>query len=128
MGGVMTEGDDIRAAEERLRLAMLSGDADALGALIDDRLVFTGPTGAVLTKADDLGAHRSGLLRLTRLEMLESQIHPEPGLAVVTAKAALEGSFGGTPFSGLFAYTRVWTKSSGGWQVRAGHCAMIGGL
>lgn len=35
--------DDVRHAESGLRLGTLASDVEALGRLIDDRLVFVGP-------------------------------------------------------------------------------------
>ena len=56
----------IRQLEERLRQAMLKSDVAELDALIDDRLLFIGPDGAVFSKKDDLDLHRSGAERIHR--------------------------------------------------------------
>jgi hypothetical protein len=39
------------------RAAQLASDVDALDGLIEDRALFTGPGGSVLSKGDDLHAH-----------------------------------------------------------------------
>ncbi|ONO22309.1 hypothetical protein A8D71_39065 [Burkholderia cenocepacia] len=57
----------IEPYETALRTAMLSNDVEALDALLDDDLVFTAPTGQVISKEDDLTAHRAKLLRLDDL-------------------------------------------------------------
>ena len=117
---------EVSEYEVRLLAAMLASDADVLADLIDDAVVFTGPDGAVLSKEQDLSAHRSGLLRLARLDPSETAFHPIGDLIVSTSKASLEGSFGGEAFAGLFAYTRVWAQRDGIWRVIAGQASAIG--
>lgn len=119
---------EVRDREEAPRLAMLAGDADALAALIDDDLVFTGPTGQVLTKDDDLSAHRTGLLRIERLDLFDTALHGMGAMMLVTTKTNLVGRFGEAPIAGVFAYTRLWSRSGDGWRVRAGHCSQVGVL
>src|ERR1044072_7345471 len=58
----------LRAAERRLQAAQLASDVVALDALLDDRLVFTGPEGNLYSKADDLQVHRSGSQTMTKVE------------------------------------------------------------
>jgi hypothetical protein len=45
---------ELRAADRRLQAAQLQSDVEVLDALIDDRLVFTGPDGRLYSKQDDL--------------------------------------------------------------------------
>lgn len=59
--------------EEQLRVAMLAGDVRVLDALLADDLVFTDQTGARLTKADDLAAHRLGRLKITRINVSDQR-------------------------------------------------------
>src|SRR4051812_50102867 len=59
---------DLLEAERRLQAAQLAADADALDALLDDRLVFTGPDGRLYSKQDDLEIQRSGRQRLTLVD------------------------------------------------------------
>lgn len=60
---------NIRLLEERLRQALLKSDVAELDALVDDRLLFVGPDGAVYSENDDLELHRSGAERIARLEV-----------------------------------------------------------
>lgn len=65
--------DTVRAViepyEAALRAAMLANDVDTLDTLLDDDLVFTIPSGLVISKYDDLSAHRAKLLRLDTLDI-----------------------------------------------------------
>ena len=54
---------EVVALEARLRAAQLAADVAALGALIADALLCTGPDGRLGTKAEDLAAHGSGAVR-----------------------------------------------------------------
>ena len=111
--------------EERLRVAMLHSDVEALDSLIDDDLLFIGPGGGIHTKADDLQLHRSGAQRLSQAEWqaVELRCHGTTCIAVVTA--ALSGAIMGEPFSGRFRYLRTWRQHGDGWRVIAGSVCVV---
>jgi ketosteroid isomerase-like protein len=111
---------DIRQCEERLRLAMLSGDLAELDALIDDRLLFVGPDGNVYSKENDLGLHRSGSEKITLMEMEDLQMETHPSLAVVIVVAKMAGTFKGQPFAGRSRYLRTWVNTTKGWRIVGG--------
>jgi ketosteroid isomerase-like protein len=100
--------EDLEAA---LRRAMLSGDVDALDALLADALVFTTRTGAIATKQADLEAHRSGSLQLTVLDPSEERIQRFGDTAIVSVKMRVAGRYVGTAFDGVYRYLRVWIRS-----------------
>ena len=54
---------EIAECERQLRTAQLTADLGVLDRLLSDELLFTGPDGQLATKAQDLEAHRSGLVR-----------------------------------------------------------------
>ncbi len=105
---------------------MLASDVPALSLLIDDELVFTGPDGTVLSKDQDLSAHESGILRLSKLDLFDSRLHPIGETVLATMKADLAGTFAGTSIDGTYSYTRLWSQASGQWRVIAGHAARLG--
>lgn len=116
----------IATHESELRRAMLASDVAALDRLVDDTLVFTMPGGAVVDKASDLDAHRSGRIRLTKLEASDERIAIHGSVAVVNVLIELAGAFDGVAFGGPFRYTRVWVERPEGWRVVAGHvCAVV---
>jgi ketosteroid isomerase-like protein len=117
--------DILRACEAALRQAQLESDVAALDRLVDDALVFTGPDGAVVGKADDLDAHRRGVVRITRLEPSEERIQRFGNVAIVSVRMEMAGSFQGAPFAGPFRYTRVWCARPDGWRVVAGHVSAV---
>ena len=115
----------IEPAEAELRAAMLANDVEALDALLDDDLVFTVPTGQIISKTDDLAAHRARLLRLDTLDVLDMRACAIDEMILTTTRATLAGHFDGTAFCGKFAYTRLWRRSGASWRVVAGHASQV---
>src|SRR3954468_23799788 len=110
---------DVEQLEERLRQAMLASDVAELDRLLSDRLMFVTPDGATVGKEGDLGAHRSGLIRISALTRLERHIEQFGMTAVVNVEMEMAGSFAGTPFAGRFRYTRVWHQEGAQMKVVA---------
>ncbi|RQU99379.1 nuclear transport factor 2 family protein [Burkholderia cenocepacia] len=115
----------IEPSETALRAAMLANDVAALDALLDDDLVFTVPTGQVISKEDDLAAHRARLLRLDTLDVIEMRVSAVDEMILTTTRAALAGRFDGAAFTGTFAYTRLWRRTGAHWRVVAGHASQV---
>ena len=59
----------ITKCEEQLKNAMLESDIQALDSLISPDLVFTNHLGQIMTKQDDLEAHKSGLLNIDEINI-----------------------------------------------------------
>lgn len=115
----------IERLEAELRQAMLVGDVAALDALLADDLTFTNQNGVTLSKADDLEAHRSGALRLGRIDSFDQRIRLIEKAAIVVVRVELEGRYAGHLFNGSFVYTRVWLVNGDRAQVVVGHCSAI---
>jgi ketosteroid isomerase-like protein len=119
--------DEVVALEARLRAAQLAADVAALDALIAYDLLFTGPDGALGTKAQDLDAHRSGVVRFREHTPLELRIRRVGADVAITAlRAQLAVEVGGTLVRGMHRYTRVWAREAGTWRVVGGHVAPVG--
>jgi len=115
--------DQIDVMESKLRDAMLASDMKRLDALLADDLVFTNQTGQRLTKADDLAAHNSGRLNLTKIDISDQRVRQSESFAIVTLVASVGGSFDGQSFSGSFAYTRRLGEH--GWAVESRGGALL---
>jgi ketosteroid isomerase-like protein len=117
---------EIAAVEAELRQAQLTADVHALDRLIDEDLLFTGPTGELATKSQDLDAHRSGALRITSHEPEEMRIRwIGDDVAVVALRTRLRGEVAGEPFAGTWRYTRMWARVHGRWRIVAGHVSQV---
>ena len=116
---------EIRAMEEQLRSAMLTGDVATLDKLIDDRLLFIGPDSAVYRKEDDLELHRSGQEKLTKVDIKDIQIESHGSLAITVVLVDLAGVFKGQSFENRVRYLRTWVHTDKGWRVIAGSVSTV---
>jgi ketosteroid isomerase-like protein len=117
---------EIAALEAELRQAQLAADVPALDRLIDEDLLFTGPTGQLASKADDLAAHRTGTVRITSHEPEDMRVRwITDDVAAVALRTRLGGEVAGEPFAGTWRYTRIWARSNGRWRVVAGHVSQV---
>jgi hypothetical protein len=117
--------DQILKAEERLRQAMLHSEVSVLDELIAPELLFTNHAGQLVSKDDDLAAHRSGALQLKELVPSQQQIRLHPRFAVVSVLMHLLGSYESTPVDVSIRYTRVWSiYPDGSMRIVAGHASV----
>jgi ketosteroid isomerase-like protein len=118
--------DELRTAERRLQSAQLASDVAALDALLDERLVFTGPDGSLYGKADDLEAHRSGFQRMSQVVEEDLSVLVAGNTGVTWFLGRLSGTFGGEPFEYRMRYTRTWLHDdSFGWRIVAAHASVV---
>lgn len=118
--------ESLREAERRLQAAQLASDVDALDALLDDRLVFTGPDGNLYSKADDLRVHRSGSQTMTKVEEEQVAVLVDGRTGVSWFLGRLEGTMSGTPFTARVRYTRTWLHDDEhGWRLVAAHVSAV---
>ena len=117
----------IVALEAELRLAQLRADVPVLDRLIAEELLFTGPDGQLGTKAEDLAAHESGVVRFRTHEPQELRVRAVgDDVRVAALRAFLTVEVGGTPYSGVYRYTRVWARERGSpWRIVAGHVCAV---
>lgn len=118
---------ELVALEARLRAAQMGADVAALDALIDDDLLFTGPDGAIGTKAQDLAAHASGGVRFREHEPTELRVRRVGhDVAIVALRARLAVEVGGAMVRGDYRYTRVWSRNAAGtWRVVGGQVCAV---
>ena len=118
---------EIVALEAALRAAQLAADVPALAHLISDDLLFTGPDGQLGTKAQDLEAHGSGVVRFRSHEPEELRMRRVGADVVVTAlRARLGVEVAGTLVGGTYRYTRIWAREGDGrWRVVGGHVSAV---
>ena len=124
---VGTADPAIVALEAELRAAQLNADVDALDRLIDDDLLFTGPDGNLASKAQDLEAHRSGIVRFRAHEPEELRVLTvSADVCIAALRARLAVEVAGTLFEGTYRYTRVWARRAGArWRVVGGHVSAV---
>ena len=118
---------EIVEAEAAIRAAQLAADVAALDRLIHEDLLFTGPDGQLGTKAADLAAHGSGVVRFREHVPEELAIRRVGDDVAITAlRARLAVAVHGEVVRGTWRYTRVWARdASGAWQVVGGHVSEV---
>ena len=107
---------------------MLSADVNALDSLLAPELIFTNHLGRLLSKQDDLEAHRSGILKVKELVASEQQVQLHGEVAVVSVRMRLSGTYDGSPANGNFRFTRVWAVAGPDrnyWHVVAAHAGLV---
>lgn len=110
------------------RQAQLDADVAALDRLISAELLFTGPDGQLGTKAQDLEAHGSGVVRFLSHEPEELRVlRVRDDVAVSALRARLRVRVAGETAEGVYRYTRVWAREDGAWRVVGGHVAPVPG-
>lgn len=125
MPDTAAERELVLDAERRLQAAQRAGDVDALDALLDDRLVATGPDGGSFGKADDLEAHRSGALRITKLVQEDLDLLLDGDVAITRVTVSAEAVQGGVRTAGRLRYTRTWVRRDDGWRVLGAHLSFL---
>jgi ketosteroid isomerase-like protein len=123
----LSQDHPILPFEAALVEAQLTGDVAALDRLLDDELYFTGLGGRVFSKADDLSAHRSGQLRITKMLPVERHIASLGSVAVVSVLMDAVAMVAGVTNAGMLRYTRIWRQTPDGWKVVAGHMSAVEG-
>ena len=123
----MTDPDpEIVALEGELRRAQLAADVDALDRLIDEDLLFVGPNGEPATKAEDLAAHASGIVRFREHDPEDMRIRMVGAdVAVVSLRTRLVVEVHSVTHRGTFAYTRVWHRQGERWRIVGGHVSEV---
>lgn len=113
-------------AEERLRQAMIASDVSVLDDLLAPEVIITSHLGELLSKQDDLAAHKSGLIKIHELNPSERQIQIHGEVAIVSVRMQIVGTYNGNPANGDFRFTRVWAISgSGTYHIVAAHIGMV---
>lgn len=115
----------IEEYEEQLRRAQLNSDVAVLERLLDDALVFTALDGRVVGKADDLAMHRSGRLRISKMEPTDCRMLDLGEVVVVSVRMDAAALVDGVAAVGPLRYTRIWTRRPDGWRIVAGHMSAV---
>lgn len=116
---------EIAQLEIELAQAMRDNDITTLDRLISDDLIFTGPDGVLVNKAQDLAAHRSGDIIFTSYEIEDSIVQVFPPIAIANVRVRLAGSFKGESFDGGYRYLRIYLNRDNRWQIIGGQVTAI---
>ena len=117
----------VEQLEEVWRTAQMNADVDAMDKLLSDDYIGITMSGEVVTKMQQLDRMRNRTLVLTKMSLDDVKVKLIGSTAVVTSRAEVQGTDGGTPMHGNFRYTRVYTRlPSGSWKITNFEATRVG--
>ena len=114
-----TAEEEVRAAIEQYRTALVKRDTTALEKIWADDYTFINASGAVLTKAERLANAKSGATKLGTIESDPNmKIRFYGGdVAIAISRVTIKGQYSGKVTSGQFQSSIVFAKTPSGWQL-----------
>ena len=112
----------VNAAVDR---AVETNDADALGAVVADKLQYTNQLGEVINKSQWQDHVRSGELKMLTIRHQVDGIQFFGNTVVLTGTSMSTVLFHGKKSEGPRKYTRVFVKQNGRWQLVAQHVSLV---
>jgi ketosteroid isomerase-like protein len=108
---------EIENLESQWRAAVLQNDVATANRLLADDYLGINPNGTLETKADALAQRRAGTVKISSLDPDNVKVRVYGDTAVVTSRVAVQGHDGERDISGLYHYTRVYSRRSGEWKI-----------
>ena len=116
----------IQTLETRLIEAMKTSNVAELDALLADSLIFTNQNGHLVSKEDDLNAHRSGEMEIYTLDTSAQLIEVlNDTTAIVSVIKDMSLAYAGHTSIGMFRFTRVWHNTGTAWQIVSVHSSQV---
>jgi len=109
----------VLAADEARRQAMLKGDVRALDSLLADDVTVVWGDGTTDDKASTLELFRSGRLRYSQTEYQNTKMRMLGDTAIVTGDAKVKAESDGESIEHLVRVTRVYARRQGQWRLVA---------
>ena len=100
--------------------ALMKKDFAGFAGVFSEDAVFTGPDGAVQTKAQLLADLKSGSLAIESTVISDIKVRVFGEAAVVTYTTTDKGQYKGRDISGRYRWTDTFVRRGGKWQVVAG--------
>jgi len=114
-----TAEQEVRAAIEQYRTALMKRDTAALERIWAGDYTFINASGTVLTKAERLANAKSGATNLGTIESDPNmKIRVYGGdVAIAVSRVTIKGQYSGKATSGQFQSSIVFAKTPSGWQL-----------
>ena len=117
--------EEIRALEEKGRIAFLAADAATLSDLWDDNLVVNSPLNIINDKARVLDLLATGRIRHTRDDVVIERVSRFGDVVVVMGRDTVDGPPHGDLVERRF--TNIWQLRDGSWIMIARHAQIVAG-
>jgi len=111
----------LRALESRLDAARVNGDVALFDEVLAAEFQTTNPVGAVSGRDQMLADTRSGAMKVMSSQSIDITVSFVDAAAIVRGKAVMKAAYQGHDISGVYAYTHLYVRRDGRWQVVAAH-------
>jgi ketosteroid isomerase-like protein len=119
----------LRAIEEQLAQAWMTGDRAFIEEILADDWSVTDLTGRVLTKTELLEeAFSSEDRRVAAMQITDVSVRPFGDWAIVTGRTEAAGEYRGEAAEVALRFTDVFAKRDGRWQAVASQATLINQL
>ena len=119
-------GAEFSRLEDVWNEAHLHGDADALDRIMSANVVVIVPKMPAFTKAEALSVFRTGRMKFGRYATSGLTVRRFEGCVIVTGMLNRSRSMGERVVDDSWRFTKVYVRSSQGWQVVAFHASAAG--
>ena len=120
---IATWEEEIRALEEKGRLAFLAGDTSTLGAMWDDDLLVNSPLNIINDRSRVLELLASGRIRHTSNDVVIERVSRFDDTVIVMGRDAADGPPQGKVVNRRF--TNIWQLRDGAWKMIARHAQIV---
>ena len=100
---------------------MVAMNFDSLAPMLDERMIFIHSNGWPETKKEFINDTKSGKLRYTAIEVLESSARIYPESAVVIGRGKFNVTLEGKDLVFELKYTEFYTRKNGKWLLASRH-------
>jgi hypothetical protein len=110
---------DVRAMEERRRVAMLAADTHALRDLLDEGLIYVHSTGGRDTRASYLQKLDDGVMRYESLALDVSEVQARERFALLRGAMSAQVKTANGTIAVASHYEAIWMQAGGAWRLAA---------
>jgi hypothetical protein len=112
---------ELRQIEARLDQARVKGDMAVFEAVLGPGFRTTSPVGTITGRDQALKDFATRTMDVSGSESKDIVVRTIGDIAIITGVAGMKARVRGHDITGDYAYTHVYARTAGGWQVVAAH-------
>jgi ketosteroid isomerase-like protein len=122
-----TAAEQVLQRDEEMAHAIVSADLASLEDIYADDYVYVGSDGRQITRAERVGALRSGALRYLATKHTGATVRVYGETAIVQGRTHSNVLLNGTSIEGDFQYVGVWVRQGSRWRIVLTQATRIAG-
>jgi ketosteroid isomerase-like protein len=122
-----TAAEQVLQRDEQMAHAVVSGDLASLEDLYAEDYVYVGSDGRQITRAERVGALRSGALRYLTTQHSGASVRLYGETAIVQGRTHSKVLLNGKAIEGDFQYVGVWVRQGNRWRIVLTQATRIAG-